>query len=82
VRDLVSVAMPLIRDRGGLTLIGIAVGNLDDDSGQLELPFERRPDAALDAALDGIRERFGSASLTRGVLLGRDTGYTMPGLPD
>ena len=82
VRDLVSVAMPLIRDRGGLTLVGIAVGNLDDDSGQLELPFERRPDAALDAALDGIRERFGSASLTRGVLLGRDTGYSMPSLPD
>ena len=82
VRDLVSVAMPLIRDRGGLTLVGIAVGNLDDDSGQLELPFERRPDAALDAALDGIRERFGSSSLTRGVLLGRDTGYSMPSLPD
>ncbi len=82
VRDLVSVALPLIRDRGGLTLIGIAVGNLDDDSGQLELPFERRPSAALDAAMDDIRERFGSGSLTRGVLLGRDTGHSMPSLPD
>ncbi len=82
VRDLVSVALPLIRDRGGLTLIGIAVGNLDDDNGQLELPFERRPSAALDAAMDDIRERFGSGSLTRGVLLGRDTGYSMPSLPD
>ena len=33
-------------------------------------------------AMDGVREKFGSASLTRGVLLGRDTGFTMPGLPD
>ena len=37
---------------------------------------------ALDRAMDGIRDRFGSGSLTRGVLLGRDTGFTMPGLPD
>ena len=86
VRDLVSVALPLIRDRGGLTLLGIAVGNLDDDTGQLELPFGEKSApvraAALDSAMDGIRERFGSTALTRGVLLGRDTGFTMPGLPD
>ncbi len=86
VRDLVTVAMPLIRDRGGLTLLGIAVGNLDGDDGQLELPFDERDSpvraAALDRAMDGIRERFGSSSLTRGVLLGRDTGYSMPTLPD
>jgi DNA polymerase-4 len=86
VRDLVSAAMPLIRDRGGLTLVGVAVGNLDDEGGQLELPFDQHESpvrgAALDAAMDGIRERFGSAALTRGVLLGRDPGYTMPGLPD
>jgi DNA polymerase-4 len=86
VRDLVAVAMPLIRDRGGLTLLGIAVGNLDDDSGQLELPFTDAASptraAALDRAMDGVREKFGSASLTRGVLLGRDPGVSMPGLPD
>src|SRR6478735_3997753 len=86
VRDLVAVAMPVIRDRGGLTLLGIAVGNLDDDTGQLELPFTDPASparaAALDRAMDGIREKFGSASLTRGVLLGHDTGFTMPGLPD
>ena len=86
VRDLVAVAMPVIRDRGGLTLLGIAVGNLDDDTGQLELPFTDPASparaAALDRAMDGIRDRFGSASLTRGVLLGHDTGFTMPGLPD
>ncbi|HEY5877897.1 MAG TPA: DNA polymerase IV [Nakamurella sp.] len=86
VRDLVSVALPLIRDRGGLTLLGIAVGNLDDDSGQLELPFGERSApgraAALDTAMDGIRERFGSASLTRGVLVGRAHRDAMPILPD
>ncbi len=86
VRDLVSVAMPLIRDRGGLTLLGISVGNLDDDDGQLELPFDDRASpargAALDTAVDGIRERFGSTALTRGVLVGRDIRDSMPGLPD
>lgn len=86
VRDLVAVARPTIRDRGGLTLLGVAVGNLDDDEGQLELPFTDRGSptraAALDRAMDGIRDKFGSASLTRGVLMGHDTGFTMPGLPD
>ena len=37
---------------------------------------------ALDAALDEVRERFGSAAITRAVLLGRDRGFTMPLLPD
>ena len=86
VRDLVATARPLIRDRGGLTLLGIAVGNLDDEDGQLELPFGARSapvrDAALDTAMDGIRERFGAASLTRGVLVGREQRAAMPILPD
>ena len=73
--------MPLIRDRG-LTLVGIAVGNLDDESLQLELPFDDDPGAALDAALDGVRERFGSSAVTRAVLLHRNTGFSMPTLPD
>jgi len=29
-----------------------------------------------------VRRRFGNASLTRGVLLGRDPGLEMPTLPD
>lgn len=81
VRDLVAAAMPMIRDRG-LTLVGIAVGNLDDHGSQLELPFDERGGGALDAALDGVRERFGSAAVTRAVLLHRDTGMAMPVLPD
>jgi DNA polymerase-4 len=37
---------------------------------------------ALDTALDQVRDRFGSAAVTRGVLLGRDQGLEMPRLPD
>ena len=86
VRELVAHALPTIRDRGGLTLLGVAVGNLDEEDDQLELPFTDQGSparaAALDRAMDGIRDKFGSASLTRGVLMGRNTGFTMPGLPD
>ena len=81
VRGLIAAAMPMI-DAKGLTLVGIAVGNLDDDSGQLELPYDVQSGGALDAALDGVRERFGSAAVTRAVLLGRDQGVAMPQLPD
>lgn len=82
VRGLVTDAMPLIRERG-LTLVGVAVGNLDDhESLQPELPFEESTAAALDAAMDGIRDRFGSASLTRAVLMNRRQGFEMPVLPD
>ena len=82
VRDLVAKAQPLI-DRRGITLVGIAVGNLDDDGAvQLTLSFERRNGGALDAALDDVRERFGSGAVTRARLLGRDPGLTVPLLPD
>jgi DNA polymerase-4 len=81
VRGLLTAAMPMI-DRRGLTLVGVAVGNLDTDGGQLALPLERRSQSALDAALDEVRDRFGSAAITRAALLGRDPGITMPLLPD
>jgi DNA polymerase IV len=82
VRDLYEVARPLINEKG-VTLVGISVGNLDDDGAvQLVLPFDRRSGSALDAALDGVRERFGSDAVTRAVLLGRDPGISMPMLPD
>jgi DNA polymerase-4 len=74
--------MPLI-ERQGLTLVGVAVGNLDDDSAtQLALPFDRHTGGALDAALDEVRDRFGSTAVTRAVLLGRDQGPSVPLLPD
>jgi DNA polymerase-4 len=81
-RALLTSAMPRI-ERDGLTLVGVAVGNLeDDDAIQLPLPFARRSRDALDTALDGVRERFGSASVQRAVLLGRDPGISVPLLPD
>ena len=70
-------------ERAGLTLVGVAVGNLDDDGAvQLALPFDRHSDGGLDAALDAVRDRFGSAAVTRAALLGRDPGLAMPMLPD
>jgi DNA polymerase IV len=81
-RVLLSAAMPAI-ERRGLTLVGIAVGNLTDrDAIQLALPFDRRTSTALDAALDQVRERFGSSAITRAALLGRDQGWSVPLLPD
>ncbi len=81
-RGLLAAAMPLIEGQG-LTLIGVAVANLDNENAaQLVLPFERDSDDRLDRALDEIRERFGVAAVTRAVLLGRDLGLTVPLLPD
>jgi DNA polymerase IV len=79
---LLASAQPAIRTRG-LTLVGVAVANLDDDvPRQLALAFDPRGGGALDAAVDEVRERFGSAALTRAVLLGRDSGLVVPLLPD
>ncbi|MEQ7124323.1 DNA polymerase IV [Actinopolymorpha sp. B11F2] len=81
-RGLLTAAGPLI-ERKGLTLVGIAIANLDDDAAiQLELPFDRQSGTALDAALDNVRDRFGTGAVTRAVLLGRDQGLSVPMLPD
>ena len=82
VRGLLRGAAPAIGSRG-LTLVGVAVGNLADDRAvQLALPFRRHDGGALDDALDAVRERFGSGAVTRAVHLGRDPGLTVPMLPD
>ncbi|MEV4388266.1 DNA polymerase IV [Micromonospora sp. NPDC049580] len=80
-RALLQAALPEI-DRRGVTLVGVSVGNLDDNPVQPELPFQADPGADLDAAVDAVRDRFGSSALTRAVLLGRDPGVEMPLLPD
>ena len=81
-RQLVAAAMPKIA-REGLTLVGVAVANLDDDTVvQLSLPFDRASGGALDDALDGVRDKFGSAAVTRAVLLGKHAGESVPMLPD
>jgi DNA polymerase-4 len=74
--------MPSI-ERQGVTLVGVAVANLDDSGCiQLTLPFDRHAGSSLDAALDQVRERFGSDAISRAVLLGRDQGLMVPMLPD
>jgi DNA polymerase-4 len=81
-RGLLAAAMPMIEHQG-LTLVGVAVSNLDNDrDAQLVLPFDRHGGPALDEALDEVRERFGSSAVTRAVLLGRDPGLSVPLLPD
>jgi DNA polymerase-4 len=81
-RGLLAAAMPLI-ERRGVTLVGIAVANLENDvPAQLALPFDRHGGYSLDAALDEVRARYGPAAVTRAVLLGRDQGLTVPQLPD
>jgi DNA polymerase IV len=79
-RGLLATARPMI-ERQGITLLGVTLGNLEDDRFiQLALPLDRR--RAIDAAVDEVRERFGSAAITRAVLLGRDQGLSVPLLPD
>jgi DNA polymerase-4 len=85
-RQLLADATPLIQAQG-LTLVGVAVANLDNaDAIQLILPLERRHRSgggtALDTALDDIRSRFGTDALTRAVLLGRHDHLDVPLLPD
>jgi DNA polymerase IV len=81
-RTLLAAAFPTI-ERRGITLVGISVANLDDARAvQLTLPFDRRHDEALDAALDEVRRRFGETAITRAVLLDRSPGIAMPLLPD
>jgi DNA polymerase-4 len=73
-RDLVAAR--------GLTLVGLTLSQLVDRCHEqfvLPLAPDRDP---LDAALDGLRARFGSAAVVRGSLVGRDTGWEAPLLPD
>ncbi|MEU4688190.1 DNA polymerase IV [Actinoplanes sp. NPDC023714] len=81
--DLLREARPLIAERG-LTLVGVAVSNLDGDGNvQMELPFEEAPDVdRLDAAMDQVRERFGNDALRRAAMIGRTMSPSVPLLSD
>jgi len=79
-RSLLATAAPLI-ERRGLTLVGVTLANLEDEAAmQLSFPLNRQ--AAVDATVDAVRDRFGAGAVTRAVLLGRDQGMSVPLLPD
>src|SRR4051794_24809702 len=81
-RELLAGAMPIIEVEG-ITLIGLSLTNLvDAEDPQLALALDETKATRLDAAMDGVRDRFGTAAITRGVLVGRDAGVVMPLLPD
>ena len=82
LRQLLQLSTALIAERG-ITLIGVALANLDDEAFvQLPLPFADAVPFGLDGAVDRVRDRFGSSSITRGVLLGAREPMEMPMLPD
>ena len=81
-RDLLASATPEIEQRG-ITLVGLTLTNLENDHAiQLTFPLDGRWNPDLDVALDDLRDRFGSSAVTRGVLLGRSQGISVPLLPD
>ena len=81
-RQLMRSCAGLIQQRG-LTLVGVALTNLDDVGAvQLELPFLQRDTRGLDGVLDRIRGRYGPTAINRAVLLGTDPSWSVPLLPD
>jgi 2,3-bisphosphoglycerate-independent phosphoglycerate mutase len=91
--EAAETADPVADMRGRLALVEerLAAGDTfvfvhqktTDAAGHTKNPeIKRDTIAALDAALDEVRDRFGTAAVTRAVLLGRDSGFAMPLLPD
>ena len=71
-------------ERRGLTLVGVAVANLESrrrGPAHVAADREERGSAGYRRSTRS-RDRFGSTAITRAVLLGRDPGLTMPHLPD
>lgn len=79
---LLAAAGPDISGRG-VTLIGVSLAQLTSaGTMQLELPIDWHDGARIDTALDAVRDRFGSAAVTRAALIGRDPGWSAPRLPE
>jgi len=79
-RQLLNDVWPAAEQRG-LTRVGISVTNLiKADAVQLAFNFDRPP-PILDAALDDIRDRFGTSAITRTTLVNRSV-RTVPLLPE
>jgi DNA polymerase-4 len=81
-RGLLAAALPEIAERG-ITLIGVSLAQLGHaDAVPPELPIDWEDGSRLDAVLDAVRERYGSASVARATQLGRDPGWSTPVLPE
>ena len=81
-RELLATERGTI-DARGLTLVGVTVANLDEGAHlQLALPFSSTSPDALDAAVDAVRDRFGTAALVRASHLGDEGVAAVPLLPD
>jgi DNA polymerase IV len=81
-RGMLAASMSMV-EKQGLTMLGVTLGNLEDDWAiQLAFPFDFLRADALDGALDSIRDRYGTDAITRAVLLGRSPGIAVPLLPD
>ena len=73
-----------------LTLVGVALGNLEADRAvQMELPLDRslaEPDpeapGSLDRALDDLRGRYGTEAVTRASLVEKGGTGATPVLPE
>jgi DNA polymerase-4 len=70
-RALLAAAEPTIHERG-LTLVGVAVSNIDRGARQLDLEGDGPGTDALDAVLDELRDRYGPDAVRRAVLLDRN----------
>lgn len=80
-KQLLDDAWPEAQERG-LTRVGISVTNLSNaDAVQLAFDLDDGMPIELDETIDGIRDRFGSASIGRATLVNHDT-RTVPLLPD
>ncbi len=81
-RILLATALPKITAEG-ISLLGLSLTNLQEENPlQLTLPLDAHSGLELDVTLDAVRDRFGSRSVTRGTLVGRDEGISVPLLPD
>ncbi len=73
-----------------LTLVGVALGNLETDRAvQMELPLDRSPGesdpeapGSLDRALDDLRDRYGTEAVTRASLVEKGGTGATPVLPE
>ena len=81
-RGLLDAARPLIRERG-ITLVGVALTNLEsDDMVQPQLDLDGPDTTGLDTAVDALSARFGSGAVRRASLLRSGEGLAVPLLDD